>query len=36
VKNWILGIGLAILPACYVGLMMATHERKGAKLVGME
>jgi ABC-type bacteriocin/lantibiotic exporter with double-glycine peptidase domain len=26
VKNWILGIGLALLPLCYVGLMLATHE----------
>jgi len=25
-KNWILGIGLALLPLCYVGLMVATHE----------
>jgi ABC-type bacteriocin/lantibiotic exporter with double-glycine peptidase domain len=25
-KNWILGLGLALLPASYVGLMLATHE----------
>ena len=25
-KNWIFGIGLALLPLCYVGLMLVTHE----------
>jgi hypothetical protein len=25
-KKWIFGFGLTLLPVCYVGLMLATHE----------